>query len=153
MSRLEKTFVMVKPDGVQRSLVGEVISRFEKKGLKLIGLKLMQVSQELAAKHYGEHQGKPFYNELIDFITSGPVVAMVWEGLNAISVVRTMMGQTNPAVAAPGTIRGDYAMYMGNNVVHGSDSATSAEREIKLFFKDEELLTYKKVTDFWINGK
>ncbi|NLZ93381.1 MAG: nucleoside-diphosphate kinase [Firmicutes bacterium] len=150
---MEKTFVMVKPDGVQRSLVGEVISRFEKKGLKLIGLKLMQVSQELAAKHYGEHQGKPFYNELIDFITSGPVVAMVWEGLNAISVVRTMMGQTNPAVAAPGTIRGDYAMYMGNNVVHGSDSATSAEREIKLFFKDEELLTYKKVTDFWINGK
>ncbi|NLZ39127.1 MAG: nucleoside-diphosphate kinase [Firmicutes bacterium] len=150
---MERTFVMVKPDGVQRGLIGEVIKRFEQKGLKLVGLKLMQVSQELAAKHYGEHQGKPFYDELIDFITSGPVVAMVWEGLNAISVVRTMMGQTNPASAAPGTIRGDFAMYLGNNVVHGSDSEASAEREIKLFFKKEELLTYEKATDFWVNGK
>ena len=150
---MERTFVMVKPDGVQRNLVGEVISRFEKRGLKLVGLKLMQISQELAAKHYGEHQGKPFYDELIGFITSGPVVAMVWEGLNAVSVVRNMMGKTNPAEAAPGTIRGDFALYMVNNVVHGSDSPDSATREINLFFTHEELLDYIKAADFWLNGK
>ncbi|HZK24766.1 MAG TPA: nucleoside-diphosphate kinase [Oscillospiraceae bacterium] len=150
---MEKTYVMVKPDGVQRNLVGEIICRFEKRGLKLVGLKLMQIPQELAAKHYGEHQGKPFYGGLIDFITSGPVVAMVWEGLNAVSVVRTMMGKTNPAEAAPGTIRGDLAMYMGNNVVHGSDSPDSATREINLFFTTDELVDYKKATDFWLNGK
>ena len=149
---MERTFVMVKPDGVQRNLVGEVISRFEKRGLKLVGLKLMQISQELAAKHYGEHQGKPFYDELIGFITSGPVVAMVWEGLNAVSVVRNMMGKTNPAEAAPGTIRGDFALYMVNNVVHGSDSPDSATREINLFFTPRSYWIIK-AADFWLNGK
>ncbi|HHX74904.1 MAG TPA: nucleoside-diphosphate kinase [Firmicutes bacterium] len=150
---MERTFVMVKPDGVQRNLVGEIIGRFERKGFKLAGLKLMQISGELAAKHYAEHQGKPFYEELISFITSGPVVAMVWEGLNAVSVIRSMMGKTNPAEAAPGTIRGDLAMFMGNNVIHGSDSPESAEREINLFFTPDELLTYDKATDYWLYGK
>lgn len=150
---MERTFVMVKPDGVQRNLAGEIISRFEKKGFQLAGLKLMQISPELAAKHYGEHEGKPFYGELIDFITSGPVVAMVWQGLNAVSVVRAMMGKTNPADAAPGTIRGDFAVFMGNNVVHGSDSPESAEREINLFFSPAELVDYSKAADFWLYGK
>lgn len=150
---MEKTFVMVKPDGVQRGLIGDIVGRFERKGLKLAGLKLMQISEELAAKHYGEHQGKPFYGELISFITSGPVVAMVLEGQNAVSVVRSMMGKTNPVEAAPGTIRGDYAMFMGNNVVHGSDSTESAQREIGLFFSPAELVEYNKATDFWLYGK
>lgn len=150
---MERTYVMVKPDGVQRSLVGEIISRFEKKGLQLVGLKLMQIPQETAAKHYGEHKEKSFYGELIDFITSGPVVAMVWEGLNAVSVARTMMGKTNPAEAAPGTIRGDFAVFMGNNVVHGSDAIDSAEREISIFFSADELVDYKKATDVWVYGK
>lgn len=150
---MERTYVMVKPDGVQRNLVGEVISRFERKGFKLVGLKLMQISKELAAKHYGEHQGKPFYEGLIDFITSGPVAAMVWEGLNAVAVIRTMMGKTNPADADPGTIRGDFAVFMGNNVIHGSDSPESAEREINLFFSPEELVAYEKAGDFWLYGK
>lgn len=150
---MEKTYIMVKPDGVQRNLVGEVVGRFEKKGLRLAGMKLMQISPELASRHYAEHEGKPFFGELIDFITSGPVVAMVWEGLNAVSVARTMMGKTNPAEAAPGTIRGDLAIFMGNNVVHGSDSPESAQREINLFFSPEELVEYTKANDFWVNGK
>jgi len=144
---------MIKPDGVQRNLVGEIISRFEKKGFQLVGLKLIQISPELAAKHYGEHLGKPFYGELLEFITSGPVVAMVWQGLNAVAVARTMMGKTNPADAAPGTIRGDLAVFMGNNVVHGSDSPESAEREIKLFFSSAELVSYSKADDCWLYGK
>ncbi|MBS4032615.1 MAG: nucleoside-diphosphate kinase [Clostridiales bacterium] len=150
---MEKTYIMVKPDGVQRNLVGEIVGRFEKKGLRLVGMKLMQISRELASRHYGEHEGKPFFGELIGFITSGPVVAMVWEGLNAISVARTMMGKTNPVEAAPGTIRGDFALFMGNNVVHGSDSPESAEREINLFFSPDELVDYTKASDFWLNGK
>lgn len=150
---MERSYVMVKPDGVQRNLVGEVISRFEKKGLKLVGLKLMQIPEALAAKHYGEHEGKPFYGELISFITSGPVVAMVWEGLNAVAVIRTLLGKTNPAEAAPGTIRGDYAIFMGNNVVHGSDSPESGQRESNLFFSPQELVDYDKATDFWLYGK
>ena len=150
---MEKSFVMVKPDGVQRALVGEIISRLEKKGLKLVALKLLQISPELGASHYAEHQNKPFYGELVNFITSGPVVAMVWQGLNAVTVIRTLMGKTNPAEAAPGTLRGDLALFMGNNVVHGSDSLPSAEREINLFFRPEELLTYSKEVDFWVLGK
>ncbi len=150
---MERTFLMIKPDGVQRNLVGEIIGRFEKKGFQLVGLKLIQISPELAAKHYGEHVGKPFYGELLEFITSGPVVAMVWQGLNAVAVARTMMGKTNPADAAPGTIRGDLAVFMGNNVVHGSDSPESAEREIKLFFSSAELVSYNKVCDCWLYGK
>ncbi len=150
---MEKSFVLVKPDGVQRSLTGEVINRFERKGLQLTGLKMIQISPELAAKHYGEHQGKPFYNDLINFITSGPVVAMVWQGLNAVTVIRNMMGKTNPAEAASGTIRGDFALFMGNNVVHGSDSTESAQREISLFFAPQELVSYTRSSDVWIYGK
>ncbi len=153
MTVLEKSFVLVKPDGVQRSLTGEIISRFERKGLQLVGLKMIQISPELAAKHYGEHQGKPFFNDLINFITSGPVVAMVWQGLNAVTVIRNMMGKTNPAEADAGTIRGDFALFMGNNVVHGSDSTESAQREINLFFAPEELISYTRSSDAWIYGK
>ncbi|HHU29136.1 MAG: nucleoside-diphosphate kinase [Bacillota bacterium] len=139
---MERTFVMVKPDGVQRNLVGEIIGRFERKGFKLVGMKLMRITPDLAARHYAEHREKPFYNDLISFITSGPVVAMVWEGLNAVSMIREMMGKTNPAEAVPGTIRGDFAINLTKNVIHGSDSLASAKREIGLFFTDKELIDY-----------
>lgn len=140
MSQQERTFVAIKPDGVQRALVGELIARFEKKGFKLIGLKLMQVTKDMAESHYGEHAGKPFFGGLVDFITSGPIVAMAWEGANVVSTIRTMMGATNPKDAAPATIRGDYAVCIGRNVVHGSDSVESATRELGIFFKPEELV-------------
>ncbi|MGX9133831.1 nucleoside-diphosphate kinase [Rummeliibacillus sp. JY-2-4R] len=136
---IEKTFLMVKPDGVKRQLVGEIVDRFERKGFVLKGAKLMQISQELAEKHYAEHAERPFFGELTEFITSGPVFAMVWEGENVISVARLMMGATNPAESQPGTIRGDYSTTVSQNVIHGSDSPASAEREIGLFFKAEEL--------------
>ncbi|MFV9510685.1 nucleoside-diphosphate kinase [Tepidibacillus sp. LV47] len=147
---MERTFLMVKPDGVQRSLIGEIVSRFEKKGFTLVGAKLMQIDSKLAEKHYQEHIGKPFFQELVEFITSGPVFAMVWEGKNVISVARNMMGKTNPQEALPGTIRGDYGLSVGMNIIHGSDSKESAEREIKLFFKEEELITYEKNINRWI---
>jgi len=147
---MEKTFVMVKPDGVQRNLIGKIIDRFEEKGLKVIALKMMQISEELAHKHYGEHKGKPFFQGLVEYITSGPVVAMVLEGKEAVSAVRNMMGATNPLKADPGTIRGTYAMDIGRNVVHGSDSPDSAKREIALFFNDTEILNYKREADLWI---
>ena len=136
---IQKTFLMVKPDGVKRQLVGDIVDRFERKGFVLKGAKLMQISQELAEKHYAEHAEKPFFGELTDFITSGPVFAMVWEGENVISVARLMMGATNPAESAPGTIRGDYSTTVSHNVIHGSDSLASAEREIGLFFNENEL--------------
>ncbi|MFE8695656.1 nucleoside-diphosphate kinase [Cytobacillus sp. FJAT-53684] len=148
---MEKTFLMVKPDGVQRNLIGEIVSRFEKKGFQLVGGKLMSISQELAEEHYGEHKERPFFGELVDFITSGPVFAMVWEGENVIATARLMMGATNPKDAAPGTIRGDFGITVGKNVIHGSDSPTSAEREIGLFFKEEELVDYSKLMNEWIN--
>lgn len=132
--RVEKTFLMVKPDGVKRGLIGEIVQRFEKKGYKLNDAKMMTISEDLAKEHYGEHADKPFFGELVSFITSGPVFAMVWEGENVISVARQMMGKTNPADALPGTIRGDFATEMSENVIHGSDSPESADREIKLFF-------------------
>jgi nucleoside-diphosphate kinase len=147
---MERTFLMVKPDGVQRGLAGEIIARFEKKGYKLVGLKLMQISKELAETHYGEHKEKPFFAPLVDYITSAPVVAMVWEGKEVIATARDMMGATNPIKAAPGTIRGTYGVDVGRNVIHGSDSAQSAEREINLFFKSEELVTYQRTMDSWI---
>ncbi len=127
---MEQTFLMVKPDGVQRNLVGDIVSRFERKGFKLAGAKLMQISDELAKTHYGEHQDKPFFGELVEFITSGPVFAMVWEGENVISTARDMMGKTNPLEAAPGTIRGDYGMTVGKNIIHGSDSSESAKKKL-----------------------
>ena len=151
--KLERTFIMVKPDGLQRRLVNRVIGRFEDRGMKLVGLKLMKISPELAQRHYAEHQGKPFFTGLIDFITSGPVVAMVWEGLEAISTARLMMGKTNPLEAAPGTLRGDYGLFTGNNIVHGSDSPESAAREIALFFAEGELVDYEMDMDAWIYGE
>jgi len=147
---VEKTFLMVKPDGVQRNLVGEIITRFEQKGFKLVGAKLMQISEDLAKEHYGEHKERPFFNDLVNFITSGPVFAMVWEGENVIKTARKMMGETNPADAAPGTIRGDYGLTIDKNVIHGSDAPESAEREINLFFDEAQLLSYTKQDHEWI---
>jgi nucleoside-diphosphate kinase len=147
---MEKTFLMVKPDGVQRNLVGEIVSRFERKGFQLIGAKLMTISQELAESHYGEHKERPFFGELVDFITSGPVFAMVWQGENVIATARKMMGATNPAESAPGTIRGDYGVVLSMNVIHGSDSPESAEREINLFFNESELNDYEKTISKWV---
>jgi len=141
---------MVKPDGVQRNLAGEIISRFEKKGFKIVGLKMLRISRELAEKHYGEHAGKPFFESLVGFITSGPVVAFVIEGKDAVSAARDMMGATNPLKAAPGTIRGAYGIDIGRNIIHGSDSLESAAREISLFFKEEELVEYSREVDGWI---
>lgn len=137
---MASTFVMVKPDGVRRGLVGEVIRRFEQKSLHLVAMKLMEITPELAAQHYAEHREKPFYQELITFITSGPVVAMVFAGRDAVQVARTLMGATDPVKAAPGTIRGDFGLEITQNVVHGSDSPASAEREIQLYFRPEELV-------------
>ncbi len=131
---VENTYVMVKPDGVARGLVGEVISRFERKGLKLEKLSMLTMDAELAGRHYAEHTDKPFFGELVAFITSGPVVAMEWSGESAVSVARTLMGGTNPAEAAPGTIRGDFGIVITHNLVHGSDSIESAERELGIFF-------------------
>lgn len=148
---MEKTFLMVKPDGVQRNVIGEIVARFEKKGYHLAGAKLMQIPTELAEQHYGEHRERPFFGELVEFITSGPVFAMVWEGENVILTARQMMGATNPKDAAPGTIRGDFAVTVGKNMIHGSDSAESAEREIGLFFKLEELVSYEKTMNSWVN--
>lgn len=147
---MEKTFLMIKPDGVQRELIGEIVSRFEKKGFQLIGAKLMQISNQLAEEHYGEHKERPFFGELVDFITSGPVFAMVWQGENVIAAARQMMGATNPKDAAPGTIRGDFGVTVGKNVIHGSDSPESAKREIGLFFKEEELVEYSKLINNWV---
>lgn len=137
---MERTFIAIKPDGVQRGYIGEIIQRFERKGFKLNGLKLMNVTREMAETHYGEHASKPFFQGLVNFITSGPIVAMVWEGANVVESARKMMGATNPKDAAPGTIRGDYAVDLGRNVIHGSDSVESAEREIRIFFQEAELV-------------
>ncbi len=147
---MQKSFIMVKPDGVQRGIVGEVVQRFENKGFKLVGAKLMNVSTELAETHYGEHKERPFFGELVDFITSGPVFAMVWEGENVISTSRLMIGETNPAEATPGSIRGDFAVTVGKNIIHGSDSPESAEKEINLFFNESELTSYEKQDNAWI---
>ena len=147
---MERTFIMIKPDGVARGLVGEIIERFEKKGLKLVAMKMMVIDKALAERHYAEHKGKPFFEGLVKFITSGPVVTMVWEGVNAVSIARGMMGKTNPQESLPGTIRGDYGIITGRNIIHGSDSVQSAEREISLFFKPEEILAYRLPDEVWI---
>ena len=149
---MERTLIIVKPDGVQRSLVGEILRRFETRGLKFAGLKLMRISRELAERHYAEHQGKPFYEGLVSYITSGPVVVGALEGPNAIAVTRAMMGVTNPANAAPGTIRGDYALTVSYNIIHGSDGPESAQREVGLFFNQDELFEYERTSDRWVSG-
>ena len=146
----ERTLVIVKPDGMQRGLIGEIIGRLERRGLKLEGLKLMQIDRALAERHYAEHQGKPFYEGLVSYITACPVVVAVFAGKDAIAVVRTTIGKTNPADAAPGTIRGDLALEVGRNLIHGSDGPESAPREVALFFAREELVTYERATDRWI---
>ena len=147
---MERTFVMLKPDAVQRGLMGKIVSRIEEKGLKVIAMKFMVIPEELAKTHYSEHEGKGFFDSLIAYITSGPVLPMVIEGDNAISVCRTIMGKTNPQEALPGTIRGDFGLDKGKNLIHGSDSPESAEREINLFFKKEELVEYEHSQRGWI---
>ncbi len=147
---MERTFIAVKPDGVQRGLVGTILKKFEEKGYKLVGLKLLQVSQELAQTHYGEHKGKPFFDGLVKFITSGPVVAFVVEGNDVVVTARKMIGATKPSDSAIGTIRGDYGVDIGRNIIHGSDSPESAEREISLWFKPEELTEWTPTISTWI---
>jgi nucleoside-diphosphate kinase len=149
---VERTLVLVKPDGVQRGLVGDVIARLERRGLHLVGLKLMRIDEALASRHYAEHVGKPFYPGLVRFITSAPVVAMAWEGPGAVALVRSTMGATNPATSAPGTIRGDLAVSIGTNVVHGSDSPERAAVEIDLFFGADELVTWESAVAEWTLG-
>jgi len=146
----ERTFIMVKPDGVQRGLVGDIIRRFEQRGYKLFALKMVQAPRALLENHYEEHKGKKFYEPLLTYIGSGPVVAMVWEGLNIISVGRKMLGATDPAKSDPGTIRGDYAIVTGRNIVHGSDSEKSAKREIDLWFRPDEVANWPHTAERWI---
>ncbi len=147
---MERTYLMVKPDGVQRGLIGEIVARFERKGLKLAGAKLMQVSRERAERHYAEHKGKDFYEKLLQFITSGPVFAMVWEGDQAVAHCRALIGKTNSLEAAPGTIRSDFAVHTNFNLIHGADSLENAEREIAIFFSEDELVSYDRAIQAWI---
>lgn len=147
---MERTYLMLKPDGVQRGLIGEIVARFENKGFQMIGSKLMQMTRQQAEKHYAEHQGKPFFDGLVSFITSGPVFAMVWQGDQVITISRMMIGKTNTLEALPGTIRGDYAVHTGLNIIHGSDGPESAEVEINHFFKPEELISYTRSIQQWI---
>lgn len=147
---LERTLVLVKPDGVQRGLVGRIIGKFEATGMKIVGMKLMHVSDTLAQRHYAEHEGKPFYAGLVDYITSAPVVALCLEGPDAIAITRKLMGATNPSDAPPGTIRGDFGVEISRNLVHGSANEGDASREVGLFFSDEELIDYSRSNDVWI---
>lgn len=147
---MERTLILVKPDAMQRGLASEILGRFERRGLKIVGLKLMQVDEALARRHYAEHEGKPFFNGLVSYITSSPIIAVVLEGTEAIKASRATMGKTNPLEAAPGTIRGDLGLEMGRNLVHGSDKPESAAREIALFFRPEEILGYRRDVDPWV---
>ena len=146
----ERTFVLLKPDAVQRALVGEIIARFERRGLRLVAMKMLRVTRSLAETYYAEHKGKAFFEPLMTYITAGPVVAMVLEGDGAVAAVRKMMGKTNSAEADPGTIRGDFGLTIGRNIIHGSDSTESAKREIPLFFKGDEIHTYTRIDEAWL---
>ena len=148
---MERTLVIIKPDGVQRGLIGPILTRLERRGLRIAAMKLMQITPDLASRHYKVHQGKPFYEPLVDFITSGPVVVAVIEGTDAIDTVRKTMGATNPALAEPGTIRADYGLEIGRNLVHGSDGADTAAYGIPLFFDEDEILSYERAIDHWLN--
>jgi nucleoside-diphosphate kinase len=148
----ERTLVLIKPDGVQRLLAGRILARYEDRGLRIVGLKLVTVDRGLAERHYDVHREKPFFGSLVDFITSGPLVALALEGPNAIAVVRTINGATRPHEAAPGTIRGDFALETGQNLVHASDSAETAEAELALWFGPDELLDYERDVDRWVIG-
>lgn len=150
---MERTLVLVKPDGVQRALIGEVIARLERRGLRLVAAKFMHVSTDLAETHYAIHKGKPFYEGLIAYITSSPVMAMAWEGPNAIAAVRQTMGTTRPAEAAPGSIRHDFALEVGRNLTHASDTVENGEKEVGLWFKPEELVEWEREVDRWIFEK
>ncbi len=147
---MQRTFVMIKPDGVQRGLIGEIIERIEKKGLKIVGLKMIKLPKELAEKQYEEHKGKDFFEGLIKYVTSGPVVVMVVEGKNAVKAMRKLVGATDPLEATPGTIRGDFGLEIGRNIIHASDSEKSAEREIFLFFKEDEIFEYRRIDEAWL---
>ncbi len=146
---VQRTLVLCKPDAVQRGIVGRIVSRFEDKGFKIVGLKMMQVDEDLARTHYQEHIEKPFFSELVEFITASPIVAMAVEGENAVEVVRGVMGTTNPQKATPGTIRGDFGLNLTKNLVHGSDSLASADRELALFFSEDEIYTYSLSIESW----
>ncbi len=147
---MERTLVIIKPDGVQRGLIGPIITRLERRGLKITAMKMIQIDYDLAERHYAVHEGKSFYEKLLEYITSGPMVVMVVEGKEAIEVVRRTMGATNPMEAVPGTIRADYGLEIGRNLVHGSDGAETAAFEIPLFFNEDEILSYSRDTDRWI---
>lgn len=148
---MERTLIIIKPDAVQRGLTGEIIRRFEQRGLKIVGMKFMQVSRELAQRHYAEHEGKPFYEGLVNYITSSPVVVLALEANGCIQLARNMMGKTKPVEAVPGTIRGDFGVEVGRNLVHGSDGPESAVREVNLWFKPEELTAWSRSTETWIH--
>ena len=147
---MERTFIMIKPDGVQRGLVGEIIKRFETKGFTLVGLKQLAVSRELAEKHYAVHKERPFFGSLVDFITSAPVVAMVWQGDGVVASARKIIGATNPLSAEPGTIRGDFGVSIGRNLIHGSDAIETAQTEIALWFSDDELVSWEPTITSWL---
>ena len=147
---MERTLILIKPDAMQRGLATEILGRLERRGVRIVGLKLMQVDRELAERHYGEHRGKPFFEGLVSYITACPIIAAVLEGTNAVESVRNTMGKTNPKDAVPGTIRGDYGLEIGRNLVHGSDSVESAEREVNLFFAPSEVLEVKRAIDPWV---
>jgi len=151
-AEIEQTLILVKPDAMQRGLAGEVISRIERKGLRIVAMRLLQVDAELAGRHYEAHTDKPFFGSLLEFITSSPIIAMVVEGRHAVEVVRQTMGQTDSSQAAPGTIRGDLAIDLQNNLVHGSDSLESARREISLFFAQDDILDYRRSIDGWLGA-
>src|SRR5215467_7540760 len=150
---MQRTLILLKPDCVHRRLVGAITQRFEQKGLRLVALKLVQAGRELAERHYAVHKGKSFYESLLKFLTAGPTVAMVWEGREAVMVARTLMGKTDGVESPPGTIRGDFAISVQNNLVHGSDSAQNAEAEIALWFRPQELVSYQPVDTAWVAGK
>ena len=147
---MERSLVLIKPDAVQRGLVGEITSRLEKKGLKIVAMKMLHMDRALAQRHYGIHKGKAFFDDLVNFITSGPIIAIIFQGQNAVEVIRQMMGATDPAKAYSGTIRGDFGIDIGHNLVHGSDSLENASQEIDLFFSPEEIVDYDRDLDTWI---
>lgn len=147
---MERSLVLIKPDAVQRALAGQIISRLERKGLKIIAMKMLHMGRDLAERHYAIHRGKPFFNDLVGFITSGPLIAIVFQGENAVQIIRQMMGETDPVKAAAGTIRGDFGIDIGHNLVHGSDSPENASKEIRLFFSAKEILEYRRDLDAWI---
>ncbi|HEY8447459.1 MAG TPA: nucleoside-diphosphate kinase [Thermomicrobiales bacterium] len=151
MAEVERTLVIIKPDAVQRGMIGEIISRLERRGLKIVAMEFRKIDRELAERHYGEHKEKPFYPTLVEFITSGPVVTMVVEGPGAIAATRATMGKTNPAEAAPGTIRGDHGLTITANLIHGSDGPESAAREIALFFREDQIVSWTRESDRWVS--